>query len=115
MRELRLDRGVERPTFVESRRIGLDALTWRWRTRKAGRYELALWHEAAAGNASSLRGTLDGVDLDVDLTRWGARWIKLADVELERGTTVLRLDRRSPGALADGTLRVTRWSDGSEP
>jgi sterol desaturase/sphingolipid hydroxylase (fatty acid hydroxylase superfamily) len=115
LRELRLDRGLERATFVESRRIGQDALTWRWRTRKAGRYELALWHEAAAGNASSVRGTLGGVDLDVDLTRWGARWIKLADVELERGGTVLRLDRRSPGALADGTLRVTRWPDRSEP
>ncbi|MCE3283830.1 MAG: hypothetical protein K0R70_86, partial [Steroidobacteraceae bacterium] len=115
LRELRLDRGLERPTFVESRRIDQDALTWRWRTRKPGRYEIALWHEAAAGNATRLRGTLGGVDLEVDLTQWGARWIRLADVELERGTTVLRLDRQSPGALVEGTLRVTRWPDSKAP
>jgi hypothetical protein len=112
LRELRLDRGLDRPTYVESRRRDGDtALEWHWRTRRPGRYEVALWHEGGGAEGARLRGMLGAAPVEVDLSRWRSRWIKLADVDLERpGRTLLRLEREGPsGRLVDATLRVTRW------
>jgi sterol desaturase/sphingolipid hydroxylase (fatty acid hydroxylase superfamily) len=113
--ELGLARGAARPLKVNSHDDGAGGVRWDWRTPRAGRYELALWYEADATHTPSAQAVLASAStasaFDVDLTRWGRRWIRLGDVELARGTASLHLQRVAPGALVGGTLRIARWPD----
>jgi hypothetical protein len=117
LHELRLDAAAGRaPQYPNARQSGEDAVRWRWRVPKPGRYELALWYEADAGNTRDARATVitHGQRSEVaalDLSTWGRRWIRLGDVELESGTAVLQLTAFTPGKLSAGRLRVTRWPD----
>jgi len=47
----------------------------------------------------------------VNQATWGRRWIRLGDVDLDRGKVELLLTRSGPGQLAPGRLRVARWPD----
>jgi hypothetical protein len=47
----------------------------------------------------------------LDLSTWGRRWIRLGDVELERGKAELVLTSAAPGNLSGGRLRIARWPD----
>jgi hypothetical protein len=40
----------------------------------------------------------------------GTRWIKLDDVQLDRGAGVVTVTNAGTGRLAPGKLRVTRWA-----
>jgi protein phosphatase methylesterase 1 len=88
--------------------------SWRIDAPKAGMYEIAVWYESDpagteaaeymvenAGGASTTR---------LDQRASGARWIKLDDVQLDRGAGVVTVTNAGTGRLAPGKLRVTRWA-----
>ncbi len=106
------------PTYVETARVDATRAHWRWRVPHSGRYELAVWYDAAAANTRDARVTLvtgNGREElgTLDQSTWGRRWIRLADVELRRGPAEMELATASSGALAPGRLRVTRWPVGT--
>jgi hypothetical protein len=88
---------------------------WRWRVPQAGRYEIALWFDAAATQSQAVAVAITdaaGVTQTlgtVDQSTWGRRWIRIGDVDLGRGATTLLLSPTAPGVAAAGMLRVTRW------
>ncbi len=117
LHELQLDgAGGRAPRFVDATKAEPDAVRWQWRTAKPGRYELALWYDAAPGNTHDARATVvaqgrrDEI-ASLDLSTWGRRWIRLGDVELDRGRTSLVLTTSTPGKLTVGRLRIARWPD----
>jgi Beta-lactamase enzyme family len=115
LQELRLDGAPGHgPRFVDASPASNGAIRWRWRVPEAGRYELALWHEADPGNTREARATVEtpGSRNEIavlDLSTWGRRWIRLGDVELDRGKTALVLTTSTSGKLADSRLRIARW------
>jgi hypothetical protein len=114
---LQLDAAAGRaPRYVDALTAKDGAVRWEWRAPQPGRYELALWYEAGPGNARDARATVVTPDqhseiASLDLSTWGRRWIRLGDVELDRGKTSLVLTTSTPGKLPGGRLRVTRWPD----
>ena len=118
LQRLGLDDAAGRaPLHVAGKTAADGSAHWRWRTPLAGRYEIALWYDAAAqathnAHASLIDATATTRTLGViDQTTWGHRWIHLGDVELARGKTVLTLAPTAPGDAVAGRLRVTRWPD----
>jgi hypothetical protein len=117
LRELRLDGAAgQEPRFVDAAPASNGKIRWRWRVPEAGRYELALWHEADPGNTREARATVEtpGRRSEIavlDLSTWGRRWIRLGDVELDRGKVALVLTTSTTGKLAGGRLRIARWPD----
>jgi hypothetical protein len=117
LRELGLDDAAgHAPRYLDSRQHPDGQVRWQWRAPQAGRYELAVWYDAAAGNAHDARAILETRDqrtelTTLDLSTWGRRWIRLGDVELERGPVALQLTSPAAGTLVHGRLRVTRWPD----
>ena len=117
LRELRLDdAGGGPPTILEPARADADAVRWHWRASRAGRYELALWFDADPANTPDARAAIvtSGTAAEiasVNQATWGRRWIRLGDVDLDRGKVELLLTRSGPGRLAPGRLRVARWPD----
>jgi sterol desaturase/sphingolipid hydroxylase (fatty acid hydroxylase superfamily) len=117
LQELRLDGATgHEPRFIDASPASNGAIRWRWRVPEAGRYELALWHEADPGNTREARATVEtpGWRNEIavlDLSTWGRRWIRLGDVELDRGKTALVLTTSTSGKLAGGRLRIARWPD----
>jgi sterol desaturase/sphingolipid hydroxylase (fatty acid hydroxylase superfamily) len=115
LRELRLDASAgSPPQYVALPGDGSTTLRWRWHVPQAGRYELALWYDAAATQTHDARVTLVAGDArhelaTIDQSRWGRRWIRLGDVDLARGKAEMQLTAASPGLLAGGRLRITRW------
>ncbi len=117
LQKLRLDGAAGRePRYVDASPAGDGTVSWQWRVRQPGRYQLALWHEADPGNTHAAHAILetpgrrDEIAL-LDLSTWGRRWIWLGDVELDRGRTALVLTTSAPGKLAGGRLRIARWPD----
>jgi sterol desaturase/sphingolipid hydroxylase (fatty acid hydroxylase superfamily) len=117
LQQLRLDDAAGRsPAYFEAAGSVTGEVRWRWRVPQAGRYQLALWHEADPGNTHDARATLAAharrIELaSLDLATWGRRWIPVGDVELERGRAELLLTSSVPGNLPGGRLRVARWPD----
>jgi hypothetical protein len=117
LRELRLDGAAgHAPQYVAAAQAGPAAALFKWRVPQPGRYELALWYDAAAVNTRDARATVTAHGhcneiATIDLSTWGRRWIRLGDVELERGIATLQLTPFAPGPLAGGRLRITRWPD----
>ncbi|MGB7737974.1 MAG: serine hydrolase, partial [Steroidobacteraceae bacterium] len=117
LHELQLDGAAGRaPQYVDASNAEDDAVRWQWRAAKSGRYELALWHDADPGNTHDARATVvaqgrrDEIAA-LDLSTWGRRWIRLGDVELDRGKAKLVLTTATPGKLTGGRLRIARWPD----
>jgi hypothetical protein len=117
LHELRLDDAAGRaPTYLEASSASTAAVRWGWRVPRSGRYELALWHDADPGNTRDARATLAARGqhqemASLDLATWGRRWIRVGDVELERGQAELVLTSSTPGNLPGGRLRIARWPD----
>jgi hypothetical protein len=117
LHELRLDDAAGRaPRYLEAASASDGGLRWRWRVPQAGRYELALWHDADPGNTHDARATLAARGqrkemASLDLSTWGRRWIRVGDVELERGMAELALTSAASGNLPGGRLRIARWPD----
>jgi hypothetical protein len=118
LHELRLDdAGGGPPTILEpAPMVDADAVRWHWRAPQAGRYELALWFDADPANTPDARAAIvaSGTTKEiaaVNQSTWGRRWIRLGDVDLDRGKVELLLTRSGPGHLAPGRLRVARWPD----
>ncbi len=117
LRELKLDDAAGRaPQYVDALAPGGGAVRWQWRVPQPGRYELALWYDAEAGNAREAHATVVAQgqhhELAVlDLATWGRRWIRLGDVKLDRGKAALVLTSSTPGKLTGGRLRIARWPD----
>ncbi|MGB7903470.1 MAG: sterol desaturase family protein [Steroidobacteraceae bacterium] len=117
LHELQLDGGAGRaPRYLEASNGDADAVRWSWRAPQAGRYQLALWYDADPGNTHDARATVVARDRReeiavLDLSTWGRRWIRLGDVELDRGKTELVLTAATPGKLTGGRLRIARWPD----
>ena len=117
LHELRLDdAGGGPPAILEPARADADAVRWHWRASRAGRYQLALWFDADPANTPDARATIvvSGTTTEiaaVNQSTWGRRWIRLGDVDLDRGKVELLLTRSGPGQLAPGRLRVARWPD----
>jgi len=104
------------PRYVDASPARDGAVTWQWRVPQPGRYELALWHEADPGNTHEAHATVETPGrrdeiASLDLTTWGRRWIRLGDVELDRGKAALVLTTSTSGMLAGGRLRIARWPD----
>ncbi len=120
LRELRLDNaGNGAPAILEPARADADAVRWHWRASRAGRYELALWFDADPANTPDARASIVASGKTAELasvnqSTWGRRWIRLGDVDLDRGKVELLLTRSGPGQLAPGRLRVARWPDAQE-
>ena len=117
LHELRVDGAAGRaPRYFDASNAGDDAVRWQWRAAKPGRYELALWYDADPGNTHDARATVvahgrrDEIAA-LDLSTWGRRWIRLGDVELDRGKAELVLTTSTPGKLTGGRLRIARWPD----
>ncbi|MCX7055302.1 MAG: serine hydrolase, partial [Proteobacteria bacterium] len=117
LHELQLDGAPGRaPRYLKASNAGADAVRWSWRVPQSGRYQLALWYDADPGNTHDARATVvaqgrrDEVTA-LDLSIWGRRWIRLGDVELDRGKTELVLTTSTPGKLPGGRLRIARWPD----
>ena len=108
------------PQYVDASSARSVAVHWQWRVPQAGRYELALWYDAEPGNTQEAHATVLTPDrrsemmATIDQTTWGRRWIRLGDVELDRGKAALELTTSTPGNLAGGRLRVARWPDAQE-
>jgi hypothetical protein len=117
LQQLRLDATAGRaPTYLESAAPAAGAVRWRWQVPQAGRYQLALWHDADPGSTHDAQATLAArgqrTELaSLDLSTWGRRWIPLGDVDLERGKAELLLTSSTPGSLPGGRLRIARWPD----
>jgi sterol desaturase/sphingolipid hydroxylase (fatty acid hydroxylase superfamily) len=117
LHELRLDDAAGRaPTYLEASSASAEAVRWGWRVPQSGRYELALWHDADPGNTHDARATLAARGqhkemASLDLSTWGRRWIRVGDVELERGKAELVLTSPALGNLSGGRLRIARWPD----
>jgi sterol desaturase/sphingolipid hydroxylase (fatty acid hydroxylase superfamily) len=118
LHELRLDEaGVARPTILEPAPLAdAGALHWHWQAPQAGRYELALWFDGDPANTADARASIVTAGKTVEVaavnqSTWGRRWIRLGDVELERGKVDFVLTRSGPGLLVPGRLRVARWPD----
>ncbi|HEX9206899.1 MAG TPA: sterol desaturase family protein [Steroidobacteraceae bacterium] len=107
-----VDRG-SRSRILEPARDGGDATRFRWHNRTAGRYEVSIWYDADPGNTPRARATLQpsgvAAELELNLSTWGRRWIRLGDFDLPRGSNELALERLAPGNLARARLRITPW------
>ncbi len=117
LHELRLDDAAGRaPAYLEAASASDGAVRWRWRVPQSGRYEIALWHDADPGNTHDARATLAARGqrkemASLDLSTWGRRWIRVGDVELQRGMAELALTSAASGRLPGGRLRIARWPD----
>lgn len=92
------------------------SVQWHLGSRRGGRYEVAVWYPAQAGNTRSAEFIIDHADgstrIELDQSTWGARWIRLGDFRFDArapGTVTLR--NSGTGALVADSLRVTRWRD----
>ena len=120
LQDLQLD-GVagSSPQYVDVSTARDGTVRGEWRVRQPGRYQLAFWYDAEPGNTQEAHATVLSPDrrsemATVDQTTWGRRWIRLGDVELARGKAALELTTSTPGNLAGGRLRVTRWPDAQD-
>jgi hypothetical protein len=117
LRELRLDNANNgAPAILEPARVDADAVRWHWRAPQAGRYELALWFDADPANTADARLSIVNAGKTTEVaavnqSTWGRRWIRLGDVELDRGKVDVLLIRTGAGLLAPGRLRVARWPE----
>jgi hypothetical protein len=105
------------PVEVQSKSRDDGSVRWQWRVPQAGRYEIALWYDAAEPNTRAAQasiadasGRLQALG-SVDQSTWGRRWIRLGDVDLVRGPAAVTLTPAPPGVAAGGRLRITRWPD----
>ncbi len=108
---LDLARGLPAPRYLAP--VAGPAPAWAVDAPQAGRYELAVWYPALAGNAAAVDYVVTHADgttrVRLDQTQWGARWIRLGDFDLRRGEGRVSLEAAGPGHLAGGLLRVARW------
>jgi hypothetical protein len=84
--------------------------TWRVRVPRAGRYEVAVWYPAAAGQTPNARYVLDDVGdapgIVLDQRHWHARWIPLGEVEARGDDVVIEVRNAGAGTLVADALRV---------
>ncbi len=78
---------------------------------ESGRFELAVWYEAAADNTSRARVRVDDgralADHVFDQRTWGGRWLPLGVFDLRRGAKArITLTAEAPGRLAPARIRV---------
>ncbi len=110
---LDLAHGLPTPRYLASEG-GAASPRWTLTAPDDGRYELAVWYPALAGNAPAVdyvvRHATGETRVRLDQTMWGARWIKLGDFDLRRGEGGVTVEAAAPGHVAGGLLRVTRWS-----
>ena len=60
LQKLRLDGAAGRePRYVDASPAGDGTVSWQWRVRQPGRYQLALWHEADPGNTHAAHAILE--------------------------------------------------------
>ena len=117
LRELRLDGAAGRaPRYVDASIARDGTVGWQWHVPKPGRYELALWYDSDPGNTHDARAAVvtpgqRNEIASLNLSTWGRRWIRLGDVELDRGKAELVLTSSAPGNLSGGRLRIARWPD----
>lgn len=118
LQQLGLDAAAgQAPRQLEGKVAKDGAARWHWRVPEAGRYELAVWFEAAADQTRAAQASLTDATgathalAAVDQTTWGRRWIRLGDLDLARGKVELTLMPTAPGKAAAGRLRIVRWPD----
>jgi Beta-lactamase enzyme family len=117
LRELRLDDAAGRaPRYVDASIARDGTVGWQWHVPKPGRYELALWYDSDPGNTHDARAAVvtpgqRNEIASLNLSTWSRRWIRLGDVELDRGKAELVLTSSAPGNLSGGRLRIARWPD----
>ncbi len=105
------------PRLLNGKLAADGSARWHWRAPEAGRYELAVWFEAATDQTRAAQAALTDATgtaqalATVDQSTWGRRWIRLGDVDLARGKAELTLVPTAPGKAAAGQLRITRWPD----
>ena len=109
---LDLAHGLPAPRYLTPEG-GADSPAWSLAAPADGRYEIAAWYAALAGNAPAVdyvvRHAGGETRVRLDQTMWGARWIKLGDFDLREGEGDVTLQAAAPGHLAAGPLRLARW------
>ena len=112
--KLGLDRGLPAPRFLEPARTPDGAFNWTLDVPEDGRYEIAVWYSAEPNRTPAALYEVDdsdeGLRIQLDQRVWGARWIRLGDFDLRRGSASVRVSANAPGTLDGGRLRVTRWA-----
>jgi hypothetical protein len=77
-------------------------------------YEIAVWYESDPAGTDAAEYVVESASgasaTRLDQRTSGARWIKLGDVQLDRGAGAVTVMNAGTGRLAPGKLRVTRWS-----
>jgi sterol desaturase/sphingolipid hydroxylase (fatty acid hydroxylase superfamily) len=112
--KLGLDRGLPAPRFLEPVRTPDGAFNWTLDVPEDGKYEIAVWYSAGPERTPAALYEVDDADeglrIQLDQRVWGARWIRLGDFDLRRGSASVRVSANAPGTLDGGRLRVTRWA-----
>ncbi len=110
---LDLAHGLPAPRYLASEG-GAGSPHWTLGAPVDGRYELAVWYPALAGNAPAVDYVVQHATgetrVRLDQSMWGARWLKLGDFDLRRGEGSVTVEAAAPGHVAGGLLRVTRWA-----
>ncbi|NJD32233.1 MAG: hypothetical protein FIB04_10130 [Gammaproteobacteria bacterium] len=111
---LGLDRALPAPQYMEPARSPDGAFTWTLGVPADGKYEIAVWYSSNPERTPAALYEVDDADeglrIQIDQRVWGARWIKLGDFDLRRGSGTVRVSSTAPGTLDGGRLRVTRWT-----
>ena len=111
---LGITRGLPAPSYPDGKARDDAHYSWRVDAPEAGMYEIAVWYESdPAGTAAAdyvIEGASGATTTRLDQRAWGARWIKLGDVQLDGGAGVVTVTNAGTGRLTPGRLRVTRWS-----
>jgi protein phosphatase methylesterase 1 len=111
---LGIAQGLPEPSYPDAKANGDAQYSWRVNAPETGMYEIAVWYESDPAGADAAEYAIANASgrhtTRLDQRAWGARWIKLGDVELERGAGFVTVTNAGTGRLVPGKLRVTRWA-----
>ena len=84
---------------------------WTLPVPRAGRYELALWYDANAGNTNNAEFRIAHAAGDSALSynqqTWGRRWLPLGQFEFKRGRATVTAKAASLGRLANAVVKIS--------
>jgi hypothetical protein len=111
---LGITHGLPVPGYPDGEALDDARYSWRFAAPEAGMYEIAVWYESDPDGTAAAEYVIQSASgastMRLDQRAWGARWIKLGDVQLDGGAGVVTVTNAGTGRLSPGKLRVTRWS-----